>query len=98
MPQLKTRLMSEEQVVHLPEPSLRSRRFCRLCRNQRMRVDLFDWKVAEYNPYTLGEAPEQQRNSGRCLLAVRTFEIAVLDDRNRRAARAADVVIVSHRI
>src|SRR5688500_9653345 len=98
MPELKPRLMSEEQIMHLPEPSLPSRCFCRLCRNQRMRVDLFEWKVAEYDPYTIGEAPEQQRNSGRCLLAVRTFEIAVLDDRDRRAARAADVVVVSHRI
>ena len=49
-----------------------------------MRVDLLERKVAigEANPAR--EMMEEELDRRRGLLAIRTFEIAVLDDRDRR--------------
>ena len=94
--QLEMRLAGVQEVVHLPEPSLRPRCFRGLGRDQRMRVDLFQREMAENQPYPTTEVPEEQPDRRRGLLAVRTFEITVLDDRHGRVVCASHVVLSGH--
>src|SRR5688572_18891706 len=88
--------MGEEQVVHLPEQSLRTCRFGRLRRDERVRVNFLEGKVAERNAYVSRKTPEEQRHRRRCLFAVGTLEVAILDDRDARFDLAADPVAISH--
>src|SRR5688500_2223717 len=98
MRELKMRLVSEQEIVHLPEPCLRPGRFRGLRRNERMWVDFFKWKVAEYEAYAGSEALEQKCDRGRGLFAVRALEIAIFDDRDCRVIGATNMIRHSHRI
>src|SRR5262245_35768527 len=82
MLELQVRLVLEQQVVHLPELALLTGTFGRLGRELRVRVHLLEREVAECEAHAVLEAPEQQPYRRRGLLAVRAFEIAVLDDRD----------------
>jgi hypothetical protein len=53
--------------------------------------------VAPHEAYFPGEAVEQNLDRGRGLPAVGTFEVAELDERDRRMLRSQDVVGVADR-
>ena len=85
-------LVCVKQIVHLPELALARGGLGGFSREERVRVNLFQREVAIDEADAPGEALEQQPADGSRLLAVRTFEIAVLDDRDGCVRRADDVV------
>jgi hypothetical protein len=74
--------MVEQEVVHLPERALLGRRLGRLRRLLRVRVDVVERQV----PPDIGDVAEvaqQLAHDGLRLAAIRTLEVAVLDDGDR---------------
>jgi len=94
---VEMRLVVEKLSVHLPEPALRASGLCRLGRRECMWVHVDERKVPKYET-DLPLEPPQDYLDGRCgLLAVGTFEVAVLDKHDRcvigteRMVQRADV-------
>ena len=85
--------MVEEQIVHLPERSLLARRLARLRRDLRVRVHVAQRQVAP-DVAQVGKAAQQLAQHRLGLTTVRTLEVGVLDERDRRFRRATDVVTV----
>jgi len=71
-------LVLEQQVVHRPELALRRGDFRHLRREQRMGMHFLLRKMAKGVADAPREAIQQQLHRRRRLLAVGTFEIAVL--------------------
>ena len=83
--------MVEQQVVHLPERALVGRGLARLGRELGVRVDVVQRQVPP-DVAEVAEVGEQLADDRLGLAAVGALEVAVLDDRDRRVDRAADVV------
>src|SRR5262249_28500104 len=90
--QLQVLLVLEQQVVHRPEPALPGRGFGSERRLQRVRMHLLQRKLPPDEPNATVEVLEQQLHRRRRLLAVRAFEVAVLDQRHGRMRRAQHMV------
>ena len=82
--------MLQQQVVHLPEPALRTRRLGRLRRDLRPRVHVGQRQMAPHIPKVV--VVQQIPDDGFRQPAVRAFEVAVLDQRHRGGLRTADVI------
>ncbi len=87
-------LVIEQQVVHRPELPLACRGFSRERSHQGVRMDFLQGEVPVSDPNPADEPLEQQLHRRRGLPAVRTFEITVLDDRDRRVLGAERVIRV----
>lgn len=74
---LEPRRIGEEQVVHLPEPSLAACRLGRAGGRPGPRMTRADGKVSEHEPARDVLQPEAERG------AIRTLEVAVFDDERR---------------
>ena len=85
-------LVREQPVVHLPERALRRRRLRRLGRHLGVRVDVGERKVPPDVAQLVAERVEQLADDDLRLPAVRALVVAVLDERDGRGLRAADVV------
>ena len=85
-------LVLEQLVVHLPEGALRGRGLGRLGRHLRVRVHVVEREVAPDVAELVAERVEQLADDDLGLPAVRALVVAVLDERDRRVLRAADVV------
>src|SRR5204863_3367145 len=81
-------LVVVEHVVHLPKPSLRCGRLRRLGSVLGVRVRLAERKIAENEAEPLAHIAAQVLNDGMRTPAMRTLEIAILDERHRSLARA----------
>ena len=79
--------------MHLPEGALRCRGFRRLGGELGVRVDIGEREVTP-DVADVAEVGEQLPDGRFCSAAVRAFEVAVLDDRDRRLAWAADVIAI----
>ena len=77
--ELQVILVLEQQVMHRPELVLGCCRFRRERGMQRVRMNLYERKVAIDNLNASGETCQQQFHNRCSLLAIRTFEVAVLD-------------------
>ena len=90
-------LMVEQQRVHLPEGALRGGRLGRLRRRAgACGMDVGERQVAP-DVAQVAEAGEQLAHDRLGPTAVGALEVAVLDERHRRLARSADVVVVADR-
>src|SRR6185369_9739338 len=89
---LQVSLVGEQQIMHWPELSLAARTFGRLRGVQGVRVDFFQRKIAKDEADASSESLEQKLDHWSGLLAVRAFEIPVLDERNRRMRRTDRVI------
>ena len=85
-------LMVEQPVVHRPERALLARRLGRLGGDLRVRVHVVERQVAPDVAQVVAERVEQLADGDLGLPAVRALVVAVLDERDRRVGRAADVV------
>ena len=83
--------MGEQEVVHLPERALVGGRLGRLRSELRVRVDVVQRQVAPDVAH-VAEIAQELPHDRLCLPAERALEVAVLDERDRRVDRAADVV------
>ena len=86
-------LVAEQRVVHRPELALRRRDFGSEGRLERTRMHFFERKVAPHETHPAAEALEEELYRRRRLLAVRAFEVAVLDERDR-GVRGTEVVVL----
>ena len=86
-------LAVEQQIVHLPEPSLLRRRLDRLGRLLRPRMDVVQREVPPH-VRDLAVPREQLAERTLGLAAVRALEVAVLDHRHGCVDRPADVVAI----
>src|SRR6516165_1692065 len=59
----------------------------------RVRMDLAHREMAECEAELVPERPLQSTDNIQCSAAVRTFEVAIFDQRDQRRARSADVVV-----
>jgi hypothetical protein len=90
-------LVLEQPIVHVPEPALRTGGLGRLGRAFRVRVDLRQREV------TIDEAQRGTKRRSDLLedemggTAVRALEVPVLEQRDRRVHRAADVISLTDR-
>ena len=85
-------LVLEEQVVHLPEPALRTGRLGCLGRQRRVGMDIDQRQMAEDEAQSPLEPFQQSADHGRCVTAIGAFEVTVLDQRHRRTLRPPDMV------
>ena len=82
----------EQEVVHLPEAPLRARRLGRLGGELGVVVHVGERQVAEDVAQVVAEALVQLAHDAGRAAAERALEVAVLDERQRRVGRPADVV------
>src|SRR6266851_5220026 len=90
------RLIVEQQVVHGPELALARCGFSGERGAQGMRMHFLQREVPVSNADAADEAFEQHLHCGGSLPAARAFEIAVLDDGQRRMLGAEQVIRVAH--
>src|SRR5690349_6653127 len=79
--------------MHLPEMPLCSGRFCDFGRVLRVWMDVAHREVSEREAELVAKHLQQSIDDVNGGTAVRTFEVAVLDQGDQRRARAADVVV-----
>ena len=84
-------LVVEQEVVHLPERALVGGRFRGLRGELRVRVDVVERQVPP-DVADVAEVAQQLADDRLRLPAVRALEVAVLDHRDGRVERPADVV------
>ncbi len=84
--------MREEEIVHLPEPSLRVRGLCRLRGDLGVLVHVDQRQIPEDEPEIAPELPKKLPDDGFGPAAMRTLEVAVLHQRDRRVLGAPNVV------
>ena len=89
--------MLEQDVVHLPEPSLQPRGFGGLGGRQRVRVRLGEREVAEDEAQSVAERCLDRLHRVVGLSAERAFEIAVLEQLDGRIRVALYVIVGSDR-
>ena len=89
---IELRVLLEQQIVHLPEGTLRAGRLGRLGRVLGMRVQLGDREVPEREPHVLGVPVDELAHVARRRPAERALVVAVLDDLDARRRRPAHVV------
>ena len=85
-------LMLEQRVVHFPECALRRRGLGRFGRVLRVRVARRHREMPEHEPHVIGREPLQLLDDRMRLTAVRAFEIAILEHRDRRIGWSPDMV------
>src|SRR5882672_1953895 len=86
------RLVREQELVHLPELTLLRRPFGRLGGREGVRMRLFERKMPVREPDPAAEVREQHLHGRHGVLAVRTLEIAVLDDGDERVIGAEPMI------
>src|SRR5688572_27735297 len=77
-------LVLEQQVMHLPELALSTRRFRCLCGMHCMRMRRLDREMPENEADASAESLEHELDGGRGLFAGGALEVAVLDDSDGR--------------
>ena len=85
-------LVPDQQVVHLPEPSLRRGGLGGLGCELRVRVDVGERQVPPDVAHVVLAVPEQICDRDLRVAAVGALVVAVLEQRHRRVMTAADVV------
>ncbi len=83
--------MGQQQVVHLPELAVGGGGLGSLRRKLRVRVDVVERQVTPHVAQ-IAEIGQQLAHHLLRLPAVGALEVAVLDQRDRRVVRSADVV------
>jgi hypothetical protein len=86
-------LVREEQLVHRPESTLSARRLGCLGCDLSVRMHVGKRKVAPHVTQILAEGEQQFAHDALGLAAVRTFVVAVLDERDRRVGPASDATM-----
>jgi hypothetical protein len=95
---IKRILVREKHVVHFPEPALRRRGLSDLRGVLPMRMDFQHREMAERHAQLVPQRFHQSVNDWLRGAAIWTFEIAVLDQRNRSRAWPSDVIVCAHRL
>ena len=90
-------LIVEKHVVHLPESPLRAGGFGCLRRVLSVGVRLRERKVPKHKSQVIAHATYHALNHRIGAAAIRTFEISVLDERNRSSCGTERMVAVAHR-
>src|SRR5947208_13583735 len=90
-------LVLEQEIVHGPKPPLGAGTLRRFRGRDCMRVDLLQREMTIDEPYPTRKATQEQLDRRSRLFAVRTLEISVLDNRDRRVGGTDRVIGVGHR-
>lgn len=83
---------SQQQVMHLPEPALSARGFCRLGRHQCQWMGFLQWKMTEDESHVGGVQSPKLLDRRFHRLADGALEIAVFDHDNRSACGATTMI------
>jgi hypothetical protein len=86
-------LVLEQCVVHLPEPSLRTRCLCGFGSVLRVRMRLRERKMTEHESEAIVHHSPHILDDWMRTPAMRALEIAVLDERHRRCPRSDGVIL-----
>ena len=95
---IKRMLVCEKYVVHFPELALRCRGLGDLRGVLPMRMDLCHREMAERHAQLVSERFPQSGDDWLGGAAIWAFEIAVLDQRNRRGPAPPDVIACAERL